>query len=127
MRLQTFYDWLTREVVTSRMALARLYETRDRLLYVEAPPLRQRYLALFGEGFRHRQTEVYWSKETLSLGSDVHTCLPGMGLVPCPKFERCCDGNNGHLHTLWYPHVGICQLHCNRCGDDYLVVKRIGR
>ena len=49
MRLQTFYDWLTREVVTSRMALARLYETRDRLLYVEAPPLRQRYLALFGE------------------------------------------------------------------------------
>lgn len=49
MRVQTFYDWLTREVVTSRMALTRLYETRDRLLYVEAPPLRQRYLALFGE------------------------------------------------------------------------------
>ena len=51
MRLQTFYDWLTREVVTSRMALARLYETRDRLLYVEAPPLRQRYLVLFGEAY----------------------------------------------------------------------------
>lgn len=49
MRKQTFYDWLTREIASSRMALVKLYETRDRLLYVEAPPLRQQYMALFGE------------------------------------------------------------------------------
>lgn len=48
MRTQTFYDWLTREVATSRMALISVYENRDRLLYVEAPPLRQRYMDQFG-------------------------------------------------------------------------------
>ena len=48
MREQTFYDWLTREVATSRMALIGAYENRDRLLYVEAPPLRQRYMDQFG-------------------------------------------------------------------------------
>lgn len=48
MREQTFYDWLTREVATSRMALIGAYENRDRLLYVEAPPLRRRYMDKFG-------------------------------------------------------------------------------
>lgn len=48
MRRQTFYDWLQREVSSSRMALIALYENRDRLLYVEAPPLRKRYMDIFG-------------------------------------------------------------------------------
>lgn len=48
MRRQTFYDWLLREVATSRMALIGLYEKKDKLLYVEAPPLRQRYMELIG-------------------------------------------------------------------------------
>lgn len=48
MRNQTFYDWLTREVATSRMALVGLYEKKDKLLYVEAPPLRQRYMETIG-------------------------------------------------------------------------------
>lgn len=48
MRNQTFYDWLTREVATSRMALVGLYEQKDKLLYVEAPPLRQRYMETIG-------------------------------------------------------------------------------
>ena len=34
MRTQTFYDWLQREVASSRMALVGLYESRDKLLYV---------------------------------------------------------------------------------------------
>lgn len=48
MRNQTFYDWLTREVATSRMALIGLYENRDRILYMEAPPLRKKYMDLIG-------------------------------------------------------------------------------
>ncbi len=48
MRRQTFYNWLQREVSSSRMALVTLYENRDRLLYVEAPPLRKRYMDIFG-------------------------------------------------------------------------------
>lgn len=48
MRNQTFYDWLTREVTTSRMALVGLYEKKDKLLYVEAPPLRRRYMETIG-------------------------------------------------------------------------------
>ncbi|MBE6993844.1 MAG: hypothetical protein E7423_04300 [Ruminococcaceae bacterium] len=48
MRNQTFYDWLIREVATSRMALVGLYEKKDKLLYVEAPPLRQRYMETIG-------------------------------------------------------------------------------
>lgn len=48
MRTQTFYDWLTREVASSRMALIRLYEKRDHILYVEAPPLRKKYMAMIG-------------------------------------------------------------------------------
>ncbi len=48
MREQTFYDWLTREVASSRMALVNLYEARDKLLYVEAPKLRAQYMDLIG-------------------------------------------------------------------------------
>ena len=48
MRTQTFYDWLQREVASSRMALVGLYESRDKLLYVEAPKLRKRYMDIFG-------------------------------------------------------------------------------
>lgn len=48
MRNQTFYDWLTREVATSRMALIGLYENRDRILYMEAPPLRKKYMDIIG-------------------------------------------------------------------------------
>ncbi len=48
MRTQTFYDWLQREVLSSRMALVKLYETRDYLLYVEAPELRRKYMDSIG-------------------------------------------------------------------------------
>jgi hypothetical protein len=48
MRNQTFYDWLTQEAVSSRMALVGLYEQKDKLLYVEAPPLRRRYMETIG-------------------------------------------------------------------------------
>ena len=49
MRQQTFYDWLLREVASSRMALISLYESRDRILYIEAPTLRKKYIGIFGE------------------------------------------------------------------------------
>lgn len=48
MRQQTFYDWLTREVVSSRMALVGMYASRDELLYVQAPLLRQKYMDTIG-------------------------------------------------------------------------------
>ncbi len=48
MRAQNFYNWLTREVSSSRMALVGLYEQKDKLLYVEAPPLRKRYMETIG-------------------------------------------------------------------------------
>lgn len=48
MRQQTFFHWLTREVASSRMALIGLYEKKDQLLYLEAPPLRQRYMEMIG-------------------------------------------------------------------------------
>lgn len=48
MRKQTFYDWLAREVASSRMALVGLYENRDRLLYVEAPQFRKKYMEAIG-------------------------------------------------------------------------------
>lgn len=48
MRAQTFYDWLQREVTSSRMALVGLYESRDKLKYVDAPRLRKRYMDIFG-------------------------------------------------------------------------------
>lgn len=46
---QSFYDWLLRETASVRFALIALYENRDRLLYLEAPELRRRYLSIFGE------------------------------------------------------------------------------
>lgn len=48
MRQQSFHDYLLIEIASCRMALVTLYETRDRLLYVEAPPLRKKYMELFG-------------------------------------------------------------------------------
>ena len=44
----TFYTWLHAEIRTRKMALVMLYETQDHMLYVEAPPLRQKYMELFG-------------------------------------------------------------------------------
>lgn len=48
MRRQSFCDWLLREVAASRMALIAAYESRDRLLYVEAPPIRKHYMEVIG-------------------------------------------------------------------------------
>ena len=48
MRTQSFNDWLIREVASSRMALVGLYEQKDKLLYVDAPPLRKRYMETIG-------------------------------------------------------------------------------
>lgn len=48
MRQQTFYDWLTREVASSRMALVGMYANRDDLLYVQAPQLRKKYMDTIG-------------------------------------------------------------------------------
>jgi len=45
---QTFYGWMLREIESGKMALLGLYEKRDHLLYVEAPPLRKKYMALIG-------------------------------------------------------------------------------
>ena len=50
MRTQTFCDWLQREIESSRMALVKLYESRDRLLYVDAQALRRKYMDLIGHG-----------------------------------------------------------------------------
>lgn len=47
-RSQTFYDWLTRELASSQVTLIGLYEIRDRLLYVEAPALRRKYMETIG-------------------------------------------------------------------------------
>ncbi len=61
MRTQSFYNWLTREVTSSRMALVGLYEQKDKLLYVEAPPLRRRYMEAIGtfeEGVLEAELEV---------------------------------------------------------------------
>ncbi len=48
MRKQNFFNWLTMEISTSRMVLVRLYEQKDKLLFVEAPPLRKRYMEAIG-------------------------------------------------------------------------------
>ena len=48
MRQQTFYDWLAREVASSRMALVGMYASRDELLYVQAPQLRKKYMDTIG-------------------------------------------------------------------------------
>jgi hypothetical protein len=49
MREQSFNSWLIAELASSRMALISMYENRDRILYIEAPALRQKYLSIFGE------------------------------------------------------------------------------
>lgn len=62
MRMQSFQDWLIREVAASRMALVGLYEQKDKLLYVEAPPLRKRYMEAIGiyeEGVLKAELEAY--------------------------------------------------------------------
>lgn len=48
MRTQTFYSWLKGEADSSRMLLVNLYLQRDKILYVEAPPLRQEYMDKIG-------------------------------------------------------------------------------
>ena len=48
MREQTFHDWLLREISTRRMALVGIYESRDKLLYLEAPALRKKYMDIIG-------------------------------------------------------------------------------
>ena len=63
MRAQTFYDWLQREVTSSRMALVGLYESRDKLKYVDAPKLRKRYMDIFGAA----ETPVLEAELELSL------------------------------------------------------------
>lgn len=49
MRMQNFNTMLFHEVQTGRMAVVTLLQERDRLLYVEAPPLRRKYMELIGD------------------------------------------------------------------------------
>ena len=46
--MKTFYDCILAELESVRGELMRLYELRDWLLYVEAPPLRERYMEAIG-------------------------------------------------------------------------------
>ena len=48
MRTQTFLGYLAQEQQATRLALLAAYETKDRLLYVEAPALRQEYMLKIG-------------------------------------------------------------------------------
>ena len=48
MRKQTFTAFLTAEVESARLALLAAYQERDRVLYVEAAPLRKKYMDIFG-------------------------------------------------------------------------------
>lgn len=48
MRDKSFTAWLMDETASSRFALIELYELRDKLLYADAPPLRQRYMNTIG-------------------------------------------------------------------------------
>jgi len=48
MREQNFSEWLCQEVTTKRIALIALFENRDRLLYVESPSIRKKYMDLIG-------------------------------------------------------------------------------
>ena len=48
MRKQTFTAFLSAEVESARLALLAAYQERDRVLYVEAAPLRKRYMDIFG-------------------------------------------------------------------------------
>jgi len=47
-RTQTFLGYLAQEQQATRLALLAAYETKDRLLYVEAPALRQEYMLKIG-------------------------------------------------------------------------------
>ena len=48
MRKQTFTACLAAEVESARLALLAAYQERDRVLYVEASPLRKKYMDIFG-------------------------------------------------------------------------------
>ena len=48
MREQTFSSWLQQRIESCRMAMVTLYEKRDHLRYVEAPPLRKKYMDRIG-------------------------------------------------------------------------------
>ena len=48
LREQTFYGWLEKELADRAYALVTLYEERDRLLYSDAPALRQKYMDAIG-------------------------------------------------------------------------------
>ncbi len=48
MRKQTFTACLAAEVESARLALLSAYQERDRVLYVEAAPLRKKYMDIFG-------------------------------------------------------------------------------
>lgn len=77
MRMQSFGDWLIREVAASRMALISAYEKRDHLLYVEAPPLRKRYMDAIGtveEGVL--QAELKGSAAPTEGGTDPNRAEP---------------------------------------------------
>ena len=49
MRAQSFGDYLLQEQQAVRLALLAAYENRDRLLYLEAPALRQEYMLKIGQ------------------------------------------------------------------------------
>lgn len=48
MRNQSYTDWLEARRYASRLALIGAYEYRDKLLYIDAPELRKRYMDTFG-------------------------------------------------------------------------------
>lgn len=61
MRNQSFYSLFGQEVNTLGVALLGLYEKKDRLLYVEAPQIRKRYMEAVGnfeEGVLNDELEL---------------------------------------------------------------------
>lgn len=61
MRNQSFYSLFGQEVNTQGVALLGLYEKKDRLLYVEAPQIRKRYMEAVGnfeEGVLNDELEL---------------------------------------------------------------------
>ncbi len=88
MRVQTFYNWLEREVLSSRMALVALYENRDRLLYVEAPALRKKYMDHIGiseESVLEAELEVLLLRKKMEL---IQTAVNRRETVDQKKIER---------------------------------------
>ena len=49
MRSQSYYNWLLNESISARYRLITLLEAKDKMLYVDAPDLRNAYLAAFGD------------------------------------------------------------------------------